>query len=289
MLNGNEILKECNLVKNDLILWFMSHGNKIISDSPSPIAATYSKAQIEELSSEIINEISDSATVYWDTNIFMTALNGREIFRGHTISALNPPKQLWIFSKNQVMSLAEPCHDSYGFEYLYVYAQLIITRPDGLQTLSFLVPGAKQLPQWDEKGFGGCLVAGGRQPADAPLETTRFLEIEAASNFLMQPFVDKTTLDRVANFSGAHIQLKRNDAKKIQIVYLRRREQHPTLQDGSSNPVDWSCQWLVQGHWRNQYHPSDQSHKPAFIQSYVKGPEDKPFKPPSPRIFAAVR
>lgn len=33
---------------------------------------------------------------------------------------------------------------------------------------------------------------------------------------------------------------------------------------------------VVRGHWRQQYHPSDGSHRPRWIASYVKGPEGAP-------------
>ena len=36
--------------------------------------------------------------------------------------------------------------------------------------------------------------------------------------------------------------------------------------------------WAVQGHWRNQYFPSKDTHKPVWIDLYVKGLEGKPFR-----------
>ncbi len=33
---------------------------------------------------------------------------------------------------------------------------------------------------------------------------------------------------------------------------------------------------VVRGHWRQQYHPSDHSHRPKWIPSYLKGPEGAP-------------
>lgn len=74
----------------------------------------------------------------------------------------------------------------------------------------------------------------------------------------------------------------------IRVVTLRRLEEarpkNPTPAE-----VDWQWQWHVRGHWRNQFHPSDGSHKPVFIEAYIKGPEDKPLKPDSHKLFAARR
>jgi hypothetical protein len=75
----------------------------------------------------------------------------------------------------------------------------------------------------------------------------------------------------------------------VRVVQLRRREtQHlPDATDGSSH--DWSCQWLVRGHWRQQFYPSQHAHQPLWITPYVKGPDDKPLKPPRTTVFAVVR
>lgn len=49
---------------------------------------------------------------------------------------------------------------------------------------------------------------------------------------------------------------------------------------GSTEPhlVDWSCQWIVRGHWRNQWYPSEGRHKQRYVPPYVKGPPDKPLR-----------
>ncbi len=62
-------------------------------------------------------------------------------------------------------------------------------------------------------------------------------------------------------------------------VMLRRalikREQGD---QGSS--VQWTHQWLVSGHWRDQWLPSSGSHRMTWIAPYVKGPPDLPLKTP---------
>lgn len=56
-----------------------------------------------------------------------------------------------------------------------------------------------------------------------------------------------------------------------------------------SRSVDWSCRWEVEGHWRMQWFPSEGVHRPVYIHSYVKGPEDKPLKAKTETIFSVVR
>lgn len=73
----------------------------------------------------------------------------------------------------------------------------------------------------------------------------------------------------------------------IKIVTLRAKESSKASHE--STPVDWSCQWIVRAHWRNQPYPSLGIYKPKLIPSHVKGPEDKPLKKPATPLFAVVR
>lgn len=59
---------------------------------------------------------------------------------------------------------------------------------------------------------------------------------------------------------------------------------------GEHRKVEWTCQWPVSEHWRNQpYGPAGQKYyRPKYIASYLKGPEDKPLRNPG-RLFAVIR
>jgi hypothetical protein len=295
MLNGNEIIKEVRLRRAVFSAIANSQDNHILKKM---ILRGYPNKQPIpdggiEYSAERIREMLNKAQmVFWDSNLMFAAESGYSIFKGTTIPGFNPPTQLWINSFQPPL-----CMDIDGWGKCSSAATLISLERNGnlAYCLRFVIPYYFDL-DWKEKIFpigletpSPMIVIGSCYYSNEKITNSFVLQIISGIHFLAQPFVENTTLDHVASFDGAHRQSKLNDAKKIQIVYLRRREQHPTLQDGTSNPVDWSCQWLVQGHWRNQYHPSDQSHKPAFIQSYVKGPEDKPFRVPREKIFAAVR
>jgi hypothetical protein len=93
------------------------------------------------------------------------------------------------------------------------------------------------------------------------------------------------------------VQLPRPDRRRLQregkpvpeinIIHLRRRE-----------PSDWHTnaereyhhRWIVKGHWRrlNQPRKKDGA-RVTFVDSYVKGPEDKPLLPPRETVFAVTR
>jgi hypothetical protein len=74
----------------------------------------------------------------------------------------------------------------------------------------------------------------------------------------------------------------------VRVVELRRK-QAKSQHDGEHEAIDWSHQWIVSGHWRQQWYPSLNANQPRWIMPYVKGPEDKPLKPPRAKVFAVVR
>lgn len=84
-------------------------------------------------------------------------------------------------------------------------------------------------------------------------------------------------------------QLRRQRARvrrteDVTIIKLRRLR-HGKYDDAEVSEVEYRFQWIVRGHWRNQYYPSlgpkedPQSHRQIWINPYMKGPEDKPIKP----------
>lgn len=67
--------------------------------------------------------------------------------------------------------------------------------------------------------------------------------------------------------------------RQEEVRMITLRQQRPTSEangSGDSEEVLWSHRWVVSGHWRNQYYPSTNEHRPIWINSYVKGPDDRP-------------
>ena len=75
-------------------------------------------------------------------------------------------------------------------------------------------------------------------------------------------------------------------AAGLRVIQLRRAERSSPTGEGTH---EYSCQWLVSGHWRQQFYPSTKEHRPVWIDPYVKGPDDKPFKVPRETVFRVVR
>lgn len=103
---------------------------------------------------------------------------------------------------------------------------------------------------------------------------------------IQQPFVSRIseTLDR-----GSQRRLARGAVLPATTTMITIRKSPSRHADGGEGgPVDWQHRWLVRGHWRQQWYPSQQRHAPLFIPPYVKGPDDKPFEAKG-RIFDVKR
>lgn len=72
------------------------------------------------------------------------------------------------------------------------------------------------------------------------------------------------------------------------VIYLRRQHSRHSPEAGHI-PVDWSCRWWVDGHWRQQPCGVQRSERRAtWVTLHLKGPDDKPIRAPR-RIFAVIR
>ena len=77
--------------------------------------------------------------------------------------------------------------------------------------------------------------------------------------------------DRAARRRCARLKVEDGD---VQVIDLRRLAHAPG--GGTGSEVDWSHRWMVDGHWRNHYYPSEDKHRQIWIAPHVKGPPDKP-------------
>lgn len=94
--------------------------------------------------------------------------------------------------------------------------------------------------------------------------------------FMQETFIDARAIlpDRPAQKRA--IRAGRPTAE-VRVIRLRKRDPH--RHDGDhleDDDILWSHRWLVKGHWRNQWYPSEQRHAPKWISGYVKGPEHLP-------------
>jgi len=72
----------------------------------------------------------------------------------------------------------------------------------------------------------------------------------------------------------------------VKVIRLRRVESGPRLATDATT-VDWSCRWIVNGHWRNQ--PYKDRRELIFISPYLKGPDEKPLRIPTHTVYQVDR
>lgn len=84
------------------------------------------------------------------------------------------------------------------------------------------------------------------------------------------------------------IQTKR-DPRAIQVVKLRRRSQGETEAE-ERREIEYGCQWMVGGHWRQQAcGPRMSQRRAVWIKPYRKGDPSKPFNEKARRVYEVVR
>ena len=65
----------------------------------------------------------------------------------------------------------------------------------------------------------------------------------------------------------------------VRYIDLRRARTEPsdhTDDEPRTSTREYRHRWIVRGHWRNQWYPSRNDHRPIWIDPHFAGPEDKP-------------
>lgn len=74
---------------------------------------------------------------------------------------------------------------------------------------------------------------------------------------------------------AARKRLRRSgaEARPVRVIELRRPKRTEGDGDGSR---EYHHSWIVRGHWRQQWYPKREVHRPVWIAPHIKGPEDAP-------------
>lgn len=98
-------------------------------------------------------------------------------------------------------------------------------------------------------------------------------DVLRATWLLMQQPIARTT--DVETYRAARRRLERagHEPATVRVIQLRRAE-HPGGAGASDR--EYHHQWIVRGHWRQQWYPSREVHRPVWIAPHVKGPEGAP-------------
>lgn len=112
-------------------------------------------------------------------------------------------------------------------------------------------------------------------------------ELMAMLAFLNSPYVEahRARLPRGERRRMEKAGYQEPEAPRF--ITLRQPEYEPRDKErASAGSGEWHHRWMVRGHLRAQWYPSDETHKLIWIAPYVKGPADMPMKAP---VFKVIR
>jgi hypothetical protein len=96
--------------------------------------------------------------------------------------------------------------------------------------------------------------------------------LRAAWLLMQQPLA---TLEDVQADRHARRRLQRAGHEPAAVRVIRLRRATHSTGTGESDR-EYHHQWIVRGHWRQQWYPSREVHRPVWIAPHVKGPEGAP-------------
>jgi len=114
--------------------------------------------------------------------------------------------------------------------------------------------------------------------ADEPYDPMRNTAIGSIVNtwLLMTQPLAETEDEPLPRAVRKRYDRARRPEPRVRTVALRQPRKHGGERDESAPHREYHHRWIVRGHWRNQWYPSLQRHRPVYIPSHVKGPEDAP-------------
>ena len=135
--------------------------------------------------------------------------------------------------------------------------------------------------------------AGGRREIENTCETMRQTcqFFVAAQTWMEQEILEAKPVRIKKTVAGAsRSERKHAPSQELQIVQLRKKHIVDDERHASQTDREWQHQWVVNGHWRHQAHGVGRAQrKLIYINSFVKGPDDKPFKPTARKVYAVLR
>lgn len=88
---------------------------------------------------------------------------------------------------------------------------------------------------------------------------------------------DSTDTDTDEHHTRSSNPNRRRASRPTLITYLRYRPRRADTQTGAG-AREYAHRWMVRGHWRRQWYPSEGRHRPIWISTYIAGPADAPLK-----------
>ena len=221
--------------------------------------------------------------VLWRTDLWLASQRGVEHFSGSMIQEPISP-QFWAFG-----AFAHPLHPWIDNESnRWVNASGPMSPHSALvfadSTSAFVMPFYRDEASRNELGCMFCKP----QPLNEHL-SPNYWPILAGLGFMGLPYVARERASLPRHIRRAAECGRRSGLPEMNTVILRRafRVDEPREESGESR--EWSCQWMVGGHWRNQWLPSKATWEPRYIQPYLKGDPTKPLRVKQGTVYHVKR
>lgn len=130
----------------------------------------------------------------------------------------------------------------------------------------------------------------GEHWGDRPTDAMAFTRAFVLTFFcFIETKIFQTSSSRLERAVRRRLAGKLREEPLVRVVTLRRTAGAPPkdVKGVSHEAVDWSCRWVVSGHW-HRYHTRE-GVQAQWLMPYIKGPENRPLKPPRGRLFAVAR
>lgn len=108
---------------------------------------------------------------------------------------------------------------------------------------------------------------------DDLINQCRSLVVFKAACLLMRQEFGETTVLEPNHASRKRIRRMQEEPRSVRVIKLRRVS-HAT--ENAESDREYHHQWIVRGHWRQQWYPSREIHRPVWIAPHIKGPEGAP-------------
>lgn len=121
---------------------------------------------------------------------------------------------------------------------------------------------------------GGSWIPYGATAADQ--ESQRFLQLDRivrSAWLLMQQPVASTSEAEYKRHDRRRLEREKVNPAAVRVITLRRAK---TESGRTDSDREYHHQWIVRGHWRQQWYPTRGVHRPVWIAPHIKGPEGAP-------------
>jgi hypothetical protein len=134
------------------------------------------------------------------------------------------------------------------------------------------------LPRLSPMLGSDCLGPIGSGSAGTPINATEVgfrqaAKIVRAAWLLMQQPLAREELVEPDRAASKRLRRDGHEPASVRVIELRRPKTSSGSGDGDR---EYHHQWIVRGHWRQQWHPKRQVHRPVWIAPHIKGPEGAP-------------